>query len=85
MIVPDVSSRIKQCCNGARVRIDAAEVWPLVSVATVAGERKTTGIVTGAMLTRNDMFNMERNKRRRLLRNAAILARVAGTPSHKLP
>ncbi len=64
---------------------DAREVRPFVGVAAVAGKGEAAGIVGATVLPRYDVFNMERNKRRRLLRDAAILTRVASTPSNNLP
>jgi hypothetical protein len=37
------------------------------------------------VLPRNDVLDMEWNKRRRLLRHAAILTRIAGARTNKLP
>ena len=48
-------------------------------------ERESAGIVGAAVLPRNDMFDMEGNQGRRLLRHAAILTRVAGASSNNLP
>ena len=85
VITPSISTRIEQRRHSARVGIDAREVRPFVRVAAVAGEREAVGVVRTAVLPRYDMFDVERNKRRRLLRHAAILTRVACTLSNKLP
>ncbi len=85
VIAPGVSTRIEQCRHSARVGIDAREVRPFVRVAAVAGEREAAGIAGATVLPRYDVFDMERNKRRRLLRHAAILTRVASTLSNNLP
>ena len=85
MIAPDVSTRVEQCRHSARIGIDAREVRPFVGVAAVAGEREAAGIVRATVLPRYDVFDMERNQRRRRLRHAAILTGIAGTPSNNLP
>jgi len=48
-------------------------------------EREIAGIVGATVLSRYDMFDMEGNKRRGLLRHVAILTRVAGTLSNNFP
>lgn len=85
MIAPDVSTRIEQCRHGARVGVDAREVRPLVRVTAITCEREAPEIVRATVLLRYDVFDMERNQGRRRLRHAAILTRVAGTPSNGLP
>lgn len=85
VITPGVSPRIEQCRYRARIGIDAREVRPFVRVAAVAGEREATGIVDATVLPRYDVFDMERNKWRRILWHTAILTRVASTPSNNLP
>ena len=84
MIAPYISTRVEQCHYGTRVWIDARKIWAFVGVATVAGERESVEIVGATVLPRDDMLDVERNKRCRLLRHAAILARIAGAVSDHL-
>jgi len=85
VIGPDVSTRAEQCHHGPRVGIDTREVWPFVRVTAVTGKRQAAGIVCATVLPRYDVFDMERNERRRRLRHPAILTSITGTPSNNLP
>ena len=85
MIGPGVSTRIEQCRDSARIGIDTREVRPFVSVVAVAGESEAAGIAGATVLLRYDVFDMETHEGCRLLRHAAILTRVASTPSNNLP
>ena len=61
VIAPGVSTGMEQRRHGARIGIDACEVWSFIRVAAVTGERETAGMVGATVLPRYNMFNMERN------------------------
>ena len=81
MIAPLILARIEQQHDIARAGINTREVRSLVCVTAVTGEGELARIVSAAMLPGGDMFNMEGNQGRRFLRDAAVLAGVAGAPA----
>ena len=85
VIAPNISTRIEQGHERARIGIDAREVWSFAGVTAVTGEREAARIVRATVLPRHDMLDMERNQRCRLLRHAAKLTHVPSTPSNNLP
>jgi hypothetical protein len=89
VIVPDVPTRIEQCRYSCVCRdrysfgIDTREVRPFVNVAAVASKGEAADIAGATMLPGYDVFDIQRNRRRRPLRHAAILTRVAGAHSNR--
>ena len=39
--------------------IDACQIWPLMDVATVACQRQVIRVIAPAMLSRDDVFDVE--------------------------
>jgi hypothetical protein len=70
--------------NRLSVWVDARQIGPLVSVASITGERKTRRIGGAAMLFRHDMFHVEGNEGRRGLRQPAILTGVPGPAANQI-
>ena len=85
VIDPNVSTRIEQRHHGPRVGINTREVCAFVCVAAATGQRQAAKIVGSPVLFRYDVFDMERNERRRRLRHPAIFTSITGKPSNDLP
>jgi hypothetical protein len=56
---PQVGARMKQPRQGSCVRIDSGDVGTFVSVAVNTGQRQIVKVVATAMLSRNDVIDLE--------------------------
>ena len=59
VIVPVIAARMKQGRNLTRLRINSGEVWAFAKIAFRASKREVAGVVRAAMLTGNNMRNVE--------------------------
>jgi hypothetical protein len=59
MIIPAVNAWIEQNCHQTCRRIDAREIRALVEVAVDARESKIIGVACTAVLSRNNVLDME--------------------------
>jgi hypothetical protein len=58
VFLPSVPSRMKKALDMARQRIDPAQIWALVKVASVACECEIVGVVGAAVLTGDYMLDV---------------------------
>ena len=70
---------MKERNRASGVGIDTGEVWTLVQVAPVTGERKVRRGVITAMLLGNDILDMEGSKGDRNLWKLAVFAAPTGS------
>ena len=75
MLRPAVFARVKKAGQSFRLRVNAGNVRTFVQVAVVASERQIAQHGWTAMLPRNDVVDMQR-ERIAGLRHPAILARA---------
>ncbi len=59
MIIPFFSSRMEQCSNLLRFRINPRQVWTLVEIAINASESEVVQVIRSTVHFRNDMFDVE--------------------------
>lgn len=78
MAVPRHAARIEQAHEPTRDRIQPGNVRAFVQVAQVAGESKVSQDRSPAVLTRDDVFDLERKDGGISLREQAILAARSG-------
>jgi len=78
MLPPNIPTRViesrKRACN----RVDTSQVWPLVQIAVMTGERQIREIVRSLVLSCDNVFYVELEKRLRNLGQPAILAPRGG-------
>ena len=84
MILPAVSTGVKQNLHLARFRVDSTEVWPLVQITAMAGERKVFDIIAAAVLTGDNVFDLMWD-RAMLLAEPTVLATILGPVPDKKP
>jgi len=56
MILPSVNAGMEQRHDRLGVWVDARQIGPFVSVASITGKRQARGIAGAAVLLRHDMF-----------------------------
>ena len=59
MRVPNISSRVEQPYDSSNLRIDTRKIRSFEPIAPVTRQRQILWIVRAAMLTSDDMLNME--------------------------
>jgi hypothetical protein len=59
MIIPFFSSRMEQCGNLLRFRINSGQVWTLVEIAINASESDIVQVIGATVDFRNDMFDVK--------------------------
>lgn len=79
MIFPIIQAWMKQAGQFFCFRIQTREVWPFVKIAMMAGERQVFRRVLSAVLTWDDVFDVERQRFASLCK-ATIFASVFGAP-----
>jgi hypothetical protein len=84
MLDPLVASGVKERHEVTAHRVDAREVWSLMEIASVAGQRKIVRSVGAAVLLRHDMFDVM-GKVAVLLAEKTILAMVVCPLSNEIP
>ena len=80
---PTVLPGMEQPSQFTRLRIKAREVWSLVEIAVVAGEREIFRRVAAFMLSRNNVFDVE-SQRLLGLRQSAVFAGVVRARADEL-
>ena len=75
---------MEQRNNPLGVRVDARQIRPFVSVASITGKRQARGIAGAAVLFRHDMFQVERNEGSGGLRQPAVLTGVLGPAADQI-
>lgn len=76
MLVPLVEPWIEQPHDFTGIGINAGQIASLMEIALRAGECQVVEIVGAVVLSRNDMFNLQRDQGRYLLPALAIFATV---------
>ncbi len=84
LFAPTVEARVKEPDDFVRVWIAAGQVWSLVEVALVAGERQIIERIHAAMFARIDVLDMERMGVVMFLPKPAIFTAVPGALPHLL-
>ena len=85
MLFPSVLTWVEKFGEVAAFRIEAREIGAFVRVASVASQREVGRIVIAAVLSGNDVLNLERRKGEVLLFEQTVLAAIAGPAMDKLP
>ena len=67
MLVPVLRAWVEQRDDLPHFRVDAREIGAFVVIAVVARQRQIRGIITSAVLLRDDVLDMERGDQCRLL------------------
>jgi len=75
---------MKQHHNRLGHGIHARQIRPLVKIAPITSECEIVALVAAAVLLGDNVLDMKRHIHGRLWQ-AAILATIAGTTSHRLP
>ena len=84
VIRPLVAPGVKQTLNAARYRVDSTEVWSLVQIAAMAGEREILEIIAASELPGYDVFNLVWH-RAMFLAKPAVLAAIFCPVSNETP
>ena len=82
MITPFVFPRVEKCRHKSGVRVDARQIGAFLQIAVPAGERQIVKLVRPAVLSGNDVLDVERTAVSRL-RQMAILATIAGASADR--
>jgi hypothetical protein len=77
MIRPPISPGMKQNLDLARHRVDSTEVWAFVQIAAMASECKIFDVITAAVLSGDNVFDLMRH-RTMLLVKLAVFATISG-------
>jgi len=84
VILPPISSRVKQNLYIARYGVDSTQVRAFVKIATMAGERQIFDIAGAAVLAGNNVFDLVWDGAV-LLTKPTVLATVSGPAADKQP
>lgn len=79
MIFPRLAPGVKQPSNLIFLGIDPSQICSFVDISIDASEGEIFDIITAAVHFGNDMFNVERGKRRIVLMQMTIFASVVST------
>ena len=85
MVFPRILARMKQLSNYICLGIEAGEICSFVKIAIDTGKGEIFHIVTAAVNSRNDVFNVERGKRRVILMQMTVFASVLSTQADLSP
>jgi len=67
-----------------RFWVKAGQVWPLVEIASVAGESQILRRIITTMLAGDDMLNVKRHQRLMILMKSAVFAPAVRPVYHQL-
>ena len=84
MLIPYVHARVEERHDLVAVRRNTGEIWSFSEIAVWARQRKILSIVLALMLPSPDVFNVECNPRSSILRQATVLAAMAGSLADEL-
>src|SRR6185436_7136933 len=79
MVLPRMPSRMKQLSNHICLGIEPGKICSFVKIAIDTGKGEIFDIVTAAVNFRNDVFYVERGKRRIILMEMTVFASVLST------
>jgi hypothetical protein len=85
MVIPRLPPRMKQLSNHIGLGIDPGEICAFVKIAIDTGKGEIFDIVTAAVNSRNNVFNVERGKRRIILMQMTVFASVLSTLTNLSP
>ena len=85
MVFPRRPPRMKQFSNYICLGIEPGKICSFVKIAVNTGKGEIFDIVTAAVNLRNDVFNVERGKRRIVLMQMTIFASVFSTLANLSP
>ncbi len=85
MVMPVLSSRVKQINGFPCIGVHATEIWSLAQIAVWARQTEVRRTVIQNVLTRLDVFDMERQERGGELRKPTVLATIPGTFADQSP
>lgn len=84
MVLPCLASRIEERDNVSSLGVDPRQVWPLVQVAVMAGQREVIRIISAAMLSSNDVLYVKRRDEKILLQRSAVFAAPPSSRPNKI-
>jgi hypothetical protein len=83
MLAPLVLPGIEQARLFACFRVNAAQVWSLVEIAAMTGKRKILGRILPAVLSGNNVFDVERRQRLEIVMKPTVFASSASPLLHQ--
>ncbi len=76
VLLPSISPWMKKHRDRCAYRINTCEIWPLVRVTKMAGQRKVSGLISASVLPGNNVLNVKSQPRLTPFTYPAILTTV---------
>jgi hypothetical protein len=81
VLAPGIGTGVEEACQLTGCGVHTREIWPLVTITEMTGERQVRLVVTPVMLLRHDVLDVQGDDIV-LLMDATILATVFRTVAH---